>query len=281
MNPLIVKVIIVGIIAVSGGVAGISAFTYYHASENSNNINQFIPANSTFVAQISTGSTSAIVFSANNSIGVSLSMSYSSFMGQLNNTSNSTVRQPLNISYVGTYDGFMIYKMNGLNLLSLLVNQLNLTTNLTTYANNLSLTSLLPSNYTTIYITPIGFNGVLLGMPAGVYAAIGAGYSGHRFAYDKYIDPHANLSFYFNGSTPILSTITANVTYSQSGNITLNAYVNFTSPVYESAFIASASLIFDQMNASFTYHAYNTLIEFTATFAGSGLTNLTQSMKIP
>ncbi len=276
-----VKVIIMSIIAVSGGVAGISAFKYYSSSQTAYNIDQFIPANSTFVAHVSTGSTSAIVFSANNSIGVSLTMSYSSFVGQLNKTSNSTVRQPMNISYVGSYDGFMIYETNGLNLLSLLASQLNLTTNVTTYANNLSLTSLLPSNYTTIYITPIGFSGVLLGMPAGVYAAIAAGSSGHNFAYSKYIDQSANLSFYFNGSTPILSTITANITYSQSGNITLNAYVNFTSPVYESAFIASAALIFDQMNASFTYHAYNTLIEFTASFAGSGFTNLTQAMKIP
>ena len=281
MNPLMVKVIIVSIIAVSGGVAGFSAFTYYNPSQTAYNINNFIPANSTFVAHISSGSTSAIVFSANNSVGVSLSISYSSFMGQMNNTSNSTARQPLNISNVGNYDGFEIYEMNGLNLLSLLVNQLNLTTNATTYAENLSLTSLLPSNYTTIYMAPIGFNGVLLGMPAGVYAAIAAWSSGHNFAFNKYINPNANLSFYFNGSTPIISTITANITYSQSGNITLNAYVNFTSPVYESAFIASAALVFGQMNATFTYHAYNTLIEFTANFTGSGLTNLTQAMKIP
>ena len=281
MNPLIVKVIVVSIIAVSGGVAGFSAFKYYKASQVAYDINNYIPANSTFVAHISASSTSAIVFSANNSAGVSLSMSFSSFMGQLNNTSNSTVRQPLNISNVGAYDGFQIYEMNGLNLLSLLVNQLNLTTNVTTYANNLSLTSLLPSNYTTIYLAPIGLSGVLLGMPASVYAAIAAGYSGHNFAYNKYINPNANLSFYFNESTAILSTITANITYSQSGNITLNAYVNFTSPVYESAFIASAALVFSQMNASFTYHAYNTLIEFTATFTGSGLPNLTQAMKIP
>ena len=29
------------------------------------------------------------------------------------------------------------------------------------------------------------------------------------------------------------------------------------------------------------FSAYNTLIEFTANFTGSGLTNLTQAMKIP
>jgi hypothetical protein len=271
----------VSIIAVSGGVAGFSAVKYYNASQTSYNISNFIPANSTFVAHVSSNSTSGILFSANNSFGISLSMSYSSFVGKLNNTSNTTVREPLNISYVTSYDGFMIYQMNGLNLLSLLVNQLNLTSNVAIYANNMSLDSLLPSNYTTIYMTPIGFSGVLLGMPAGVYAAIAAGYTGHNFAYSKFINQDANLSFYFNESTPFLSTITANFTYSQSGNITLNAFVNFTSPVYESAFIASAALIFGQMNASFTYHAYNTLIEFTATFSGSGLTNLTQSMKLP
>jgi hypothetical protein len=281
MNPLVIKVIIVSIIAISGGVAGFSAVKYYSTSQGNYNLSTYIPANSTFVAHISNGSTSVILFSANNSFGLSLSVSYSSFVRTLNNTSNSTVREPVNISYVKTYEGFSIYEMNGIDLLFLLVNQVNFTTNIMSYAENQSLNSLLPINATTIYITPIGLSGILLGMPAAVYSAIAAGNSGHNFAYSKFIDQNANLSFYLNESTPVISTISANFTYSQSGNITLNAFMNFTSPIYESAFIASASLIFGQMNATYTYHANNTLIEFTANFSVSGLTNLTQYMKIP
>jgi hypothetical protein len=279
MNPLIVKVIIVSIITVSGGVAGFSALTYYNSSSASYNIDNFIPSNSSFVAHYSNGTTSAIVFYANDSVGLSLSISYSSFAGQLNNTSRTTTKQPFNISYVGTYDGFMIYEMNGLALLPLLIHQVNFTTNLTNISNNFSPNSLLSKNLTTIYITPIGFSGVLLGMPGAVYSGIAAGSSGHNFAFNRYINPNANLSIYFSHNTSILSTITANVTIAQSGNVTLNAYVNFTSPIYQAAFIASASLIFDEMNASFTYHASNTLLEFTASFAVSGLANTTQFFK--
>ncbi len=258
-----VKAVIVSILAVSGGLSGFAALNYYSASQTSYNIDTFVPANSTFVAHVNSGTTSVIAFSANNSLGFALSMDYTSFLNQLNNTSVSATNHTINITYVGSYDGFTIFALSGLNPVSLLVSTLNISSNISKYLHNTSY-KLIPANATTIYIVPIGVQDMLLGLPASIYAGISASHSGNYFQYSNYINQNANVSFFLRLNSSLFSMITANITLTPTGNISLNAYVNFTSPLYVAAFIASASLLFKNLNASFTYHADNTMISFTA-----------------
>lgn len=278
MNPIMIKAVIVSILAIAGGLSGFAAVTYYNSASTSYNIDTFVPANSTFVAHVNSGSTSVIAFSANNSFGLALSVDYTSFVGELNNTTASATNHSLNVSYVTSYDGFEIFALNGLNPFSLLGNTLNLSTNSSQYLYNIAFKSI-PANITTIYVVPIGSQDVLLGLPASIYAGIYAAQSGNSFHYSTYISQSANVSFFLKLNSSVFSMISANITLSGTSNVTINAYVNFTSPLYVAAFIASVSIVFEKLNGTLTYHANNTMISFTAHLENISLGNLSNYMR--
>lgn len=284
MNPIIIKVVIVSFIVLGGAASGYEAITNYSSAAGPN-MNQFVPANSTFVVQLHNASSNYIAFGANDSVGILSSISESQFFQSLNSTSNLTKTNSSSeyqIISLGSYEGFQVFaiQLNQSYLLSKVTslysfNQHYSFTNSTFMNNSFFMNS---SGNLSIYLSPVGSSFILVGGKGGVYAGILAYHAKSSIDYNKFIDPSANVSIYFNQPDKVLNLLTANITLN-NGNLTINSHVNFTSVTYETIFLQIVVSAMRNVSTSLTYNVTNSMVNFNAVIPLSSLNNFSNMMK--
>ncbi|MDS0256340.1 hypothetical protein ApAK_01380 [Thermoplasmatales archaeon AK] len=271
MNSLMKSVIAILLVVSVGAPVGYMAYQL-SASPNMS-VQDYIPANSTVVAEFNLNHTQGYFFISNANPALIVPVSLTNLSNALTNSSSSGLSingsTGIDVSQYGTYKGYDIYNItfSNLSVLSLY--------GLANLSIPINITKLSTVNG-RIFVVPVVSNDMIIGSLNGVRYAIdaGTGNAKDQFQVTGYFETGANLSLFVRAENYSISHFTLNLFQNRT-----DANITFTNSSAGQKMLFYASALAGALNVSIISEKLGTdYLEFTL---GIGVDNLPALFKFP